>query len=672
MRYTLRLLTLDQLGRAAALICALELERRSNPTLGEWPFEIGLWVGSAATPNRMGHAGDTSPGSKNTAYSRTVAFKNNPGKNASPIPLEECPWCSQKFTPDSFQFLPNERNPLDLRLTCTNPDCEFSSAQDSHLPMVAVDDSLYRRLPCFIIATVDKFAALPWVGETGSLFGKVQRHNKDGFYGPMEASTGAPIPGGALPPPDLIIQDELHLISGPLGTIAGIYETAIEALCLRKAGKGTVIRPKIVASTATVRRANRQIRALFGRAETAVFPSPGIQRTDSFFAQTIPVSEENPGRVYLGIAAQGRSMKVIFLRAALALLSSSKTLFEAHGGMGNEKNPADPYMTALGYFNSLRDLGGTRRIVEDEVHSQLQLYWKRKRIEPEDNLFTSRYIKRELTELTSRVPTNQVAIAKQKLAASFIEPNKAKIVDVALATNMISVGLDIVRLGLMVVFGQPKTSSEYIQATSRVGRDKNRPGLVVTLMNMHRPRDRSHYERFGIYHQTFYRSVEASSVTPFAPRALDRGLAAALVGLARHAITPMESGRGAQEVGNHLVEIRGLLEVFRDRVLRHDTEKSPEDLKALANLVFERTEKILSQWNGIASTKLAGGIGLKYQALEKPAAAAPLLHDFLDPKLASLTAPERAFCANRSMRDVEPSVNIHLDGGTVDTNSRAH
>lgn len=672
MRYTLRLLTLDQLGRAAALVCALELERRQNPTLGDWPFEIGLWVGSAATPNRMGHSGDTSPGRESTAYARTVAYKNNPGRKASPIPLEECPWCSHKFTPDSFQFLPNERTPLDLRLTCTNPDCEFSSAQDSHLPMVAVDDSLYRRLPCFIIATVDKFAALPWVGETGALFGKVQRHNSEGFYGPMDATMGTPVPGGCLPPPDLIIQDELHLISGPLGTIAGIYETAIEALCLHKGANGTMIRPKIVASTATVRRANRQIRALFGRAETAVFPSPGINRTDSFFAQTIPVSEENPGRVYLGLAAQGRSMKVIFLRSGLALLSASKKLFETEGGMANDRNPVDPYMTVLGYFNSLRDLGGTRRIVEDEVHSQLQLYWKRRRIEPEDNLFTSRYIRRELTELTSRVPTDQVAIAKQKLAAAFVESNKANIVDVALATNMISVGLDIVRLGLMVVFGQPKTSSEYIQATSRVGRDKNKPGLVLTLMNMHRPRDRSHYERFGIYHQTFYRSVEASSVTPFAPRALDRGLAAAVVGLVRHAITQMETGRGAQEVEKHMVEIRAFLEVFRERVLRHDTEKAPEDLQVLANLVFERAEKILSQWTGIARDKIAGGIGLKYQVLEKPTEAAPLLHNFLDPKLVSLTARERAFCANRSMRDVEPSVNIHLDGGTVDTNSRAH
>jgi hypothetical protein len=672
MRYTLRLLTLDQLGRAAALICALELERRSNPALGQWPFEIGLWVGSAATPNRMGHSGDTSPGRDNTAYTRTGHYKNNPARNASPIPLEECPWCAQRFTPDSFQFFPNERAPLDLRLTCINPHCEFSSAQDSHLPLVAVDDSLYRRLPCFIIATVDKFAALPWVGETGALFGKVQRHNSDGFYGPMEATTGTPIPGGCLPPPDLIIQDELHLISGPLGTIAGIYETAIEALCLRKGQNGTEVRPKIVASTATVRRANRQIRALFGRPETAVFPSPGINRTDSFFAQTIPVSEKQPGRVYLGLAAQGRSMKVIFLRSALALLSASQKLFEREGGMANDKNPVDPYMTALGYFNSLRDLGGTRRIVEDEVHSQLQLNWKRQRLEPEDKLFTSRYIKRELTELTSRVPTDQVAIAKQKLSATFIECNKANIVDVALATNMISVGLDIVRLGLMMVFGQPKTSSEYIQATSRVGRDKNRPGLVLTLMNMHRPRDRSHYERFGIYHKTFYRSVEASSVTPFAPRALDRGLAAAVVGLVRHSITQMEPGRGAQQVDKHLVQIRDLLSVFRERVLRHDTEKAPADLEMLANIVFERAEMILSQWNGIAKSKEDSGISLKYQLLEKPAEAAPLLRNFLDPKLVNLTARERAFCANRSMRDVEPSVNIHLENGTADTNSRAH
>ena len=176
-------------------------------------------------------------------------------------------------------------------------------------------------------------------------------------------------------------------------------------------------------------------------------------------------------------------------------------------------------MTLLGYFNSLRELGGTRRIIEDEVRTRLADYGMRRRLDPQDSLFADRQIAFEVLELTSRVSTSKVAEAKRRLALSMADDER---VDVALATNMISVGLDIIRLGLMVVLGQPKTSAEYIQATSRVGRDLPRPGLVVTLLNIHKPRDRSHYERFTAYHTSFYRNVEATSVTPFSPRAMDR------------------------------------------------------------------------------------------------------------------------------------------------------
>lgn len=668
MRYTLRLLTLDQLGRAAALICALELERdNAKERLGTWPFEIGLWVGSAATPNRMGRPGDKTPGSQQSAYARTVAYKNQPDRRPSPVPISDCPWCGTGFTPDSFQFTPNDRSPEDLRLACVNPECEFSSANDRFLPVVAVDEPLYRRLPCFLIATVDKFAALPWVAETGGLFGRVQRHDTSGFYGPSTPNTGQLLPGGHLPPPDLIIQDELHLISGPLGTIAGVYETAIEALCDRSlTDRGPAFLPKIVASTATVRRANRQIRALFGRAETSIFPAPGVERSDSFFAQTVPVTEQDPGRLYLGVAAQGRSMKVLFLRVALALMSSAARQFE-HAGRSAD-NPADPYLTLLSYFNSLRELGGTRRIVEDEVHSQLRIYWKRRRVEPEDTLFAGRQISRNVTELTSRESTNAVSKAKMQLGTPFTEAAADSRVDVALATNMISVGLDITRLGLMVVFGQPKTSSEYIQATSRVGRDKNRPGLVVTLMNMHRPRDRSHYERFGIYHRTFYRSVEATSVTPFAPRALDRALAAATVGLLRHGIPELEPSRGAQLLPAQIARARTLIETFRDRVRNHDVERDPEDVASMADHVFERADKLISQWAEVAAQRQSGGTGLKYQPFEPPSDADQLLRGFLDPQVPLLSASERAFCANRSMRDIEGAVNLHPTNELRDTN----
>lgn len=411
MRYTLRLLTLDQLGRAAALICALELEREKDKArLGQWPFEIGLWVGQAATPNRLGARGERDPDCI-TAYCKTNRFRRNEN-NPSPIPIEQCPWCGTKFTQHSFRLTPNEVRPLDLRVHCASEECEFHG--DRQLPILAVDEPIYRRLPCFLIATVDKFAALPWTGHVGALFGKVDRFDQDGFYGPCDMGKGSAIPGGPLPPPELIIQDELHLISGPLGTIAGLYETAIDSLSTQQVGDHAV-RPKIVASTATVRRADRQIRALFDRRQVQVFPPPGPNRRDSFFAFT-QTPEENPARLYLGIAAQGRSLKVVLLRTALALLSAGQHLWNGAGGKLARPNPADPYMTLLGYFNSLRELGGSRRIIEDEVRTRVSEYGQRRRLEPADRLFADRHIDFEVLELTSRVSTNQVAEAKRRLA----------------------------------------------------------------------------------------------------------------------------------------------------------------------------------------------------------------------------------------------------------------
>lgn len=668
MRYTLRLLTLDQLGRAAALMCALEIERaEADSLLGDWPFEIGLWVGSAATPNRMGFAGDKSAGADKTAYTKTMRFKGKSDRYAAPIPIESCPWCGTKFTSDSWELHPiGSGNPIDLRVACSDEQCLFSAAHNRTLPIVGVDEPIYRRLPCFLIATVDKFAALPWTGRVGCLFGHVQRWDKDGFYGPCDPNKGQMLPTRGLLPPDLIIQDELHLISGPLGTIAGIYEIAIEQLCSRPLPNGEVRRPKIVASTATVRRADRQIRALFGRAQTAIFPPPGPNRDDSFFARTTPVTSDAPGRFYLGIAAQGRSMKVILLRAALALLSGAQTIYQRNGGRVLD-NPADPYMTLLSYFNSLRELGGSRRIVEDEIKSRLELYWKRRRIEPEDHLFSSRYILHTPLELTSRVETDDVAAAKQRLAADFATDAR---VDVALATNMISVGLDIVRLGLMLVFGQPKTSSEYIQATSRVGRQKNKPGLIVTLLNIHRPRDRSHYERFAVYHETFYRSVEATSVTPFSPRALDRALAAALVGLCRHEIGKLTPSNGAAVVQTHHTALLELTKHFGRRALEHDVEKSTNGEGAeLEAHVNHRAEALLADWVKIVLGKLNEGVGLNYQKYEDTVSQSALIRDFMDPELEDLPPVFRRFRANRSMRDVEPPVDIFPKSSQVGTNS---
>jgi len=655
MRYTLRLLTLDQLGRAATLICAMELERYSDPEkLGPWPFEIGLWVGRAATPNRMGRKGDNDP---HSARLKTIAFQND-DRRPAPIPLENCPWCGTKFKKTSFSLWRNGRlnsdEPDELRVVCANRDCEFT--RNRPLPIQAVDEPIYRRLPCFMIATVDKFAAMPWTGQVGAFFGRVDRHDQNGFYGPCDTGIGRPL-AAPLPPPDLIIQDELHLISGPMGTMVGLYESALDALCTREVG-GKLVGPKIVASTATVRRAEKQILSLFNRRVVDVFPPPGPNRRDSFFAETHTREETNP-RLYLGIAAQGRSLKVVMLRTYLALMSAAQKAYEADGGKRNPNNAADPYLSLLGYFNSLRELGGSRRIVEDEVTSKLTEYSGRKRVNQSDGTFADRTIAFEVVELTSRESTNKVADAKRRLAIRFHENEH---VDVAIATNMISVGLDIIRLGLMVVLGQPKTCAEYIQATSRVGRDPTRPGLVVTLLNVHRPRDRSHYERFEVFHRAFYRSVEATSVTPFSPRALDRGLAGTLVALARQKGEGMTPPKGASEILTRRQSLEWVANALAERASQAaaHVQNEPESKEALRLRVRQRANDLLDSWERIAHDYQQNGVALQYNRSEAGGAVQPLLRDMLDPDLANLPRVHWNFRASRSMRDVEPSVNVQM------------
>lgn len=648
MRYTLRLLTLDQLGRAATLICAMELMRQDDvEKLGMWPFEIGLWVGRSATPNRMGCKDDKD---QHSARTRTISFQNDSGRKPSPVPLENCPWCGWKFTKDSFKLLPNANEPTDLRVMCISRKCAFHvRVQPRGVPILAVDDPIYRRLPAFIIATVDKFASLPWVGQSAGLFGRVDRYDTEGFYGPSSPGVGRALLGPLLPP-DLIIQDELHLISGPLGTMVGLYETAIDALASQSVG-GDGPRPKIVASTATVRRAERQIRGLFGRTAIEVFPPPGPDRRDSFFAVSVSADKRNP-RTYLGIAAPGRNLKVVFLRTVLAVMAAAQKAWADNGGAKNPDNPADPYMTVLAYFNALRELGGSRRIVEDEVASRLSDYAKRRRrVGETSSLFANRSRVTEPCELTSRVSTNEVADTKRRLALSFHDKDH---VDIALATNMISVGLDITRLGLMVVLGQPKTASEYIQATSRVGRDDNRPGLVVTLLNVYRPRDRSHYERFAAWHESFYRSVEATSVTPFSPRAIDRGIAAVTVALARLGHPGMTAPRGAFNINQHRTSLDFVADVISRRAEGHDAQLDRVEAEALRKKVKDRVSGLLDAWANIATKKG----DLQYQ--REVGIAPPLLFDPLDPELAKQSAEARQFKAGRSLRDVEPAVNLWL------------
>ncbi len=651
MRYTLRLLTLDQLARAAGVVCALELMRidpknldeKGRRLLGDWPIEIGLWIGSDASPNKLGGKGKSD---ETTAVGRVRRYRDGRDKRA-PAPLKACPWCGTEFTPSSFACTPNNHVPTNLEIRCANTNCDFS--RNRPLPILTVDEPIYRRLPAFLIATVDKFAALPWVAETGAFFGHVDRFKEGlGFYGAAEPGEGQPLGNGwALDPPDLIIQDELHLIAGPLGTIAGLYEAAIDQLASRGVGENRV-RPKIVASTATVRRASEQIEALFNRGNTSIFPPPGVDRVDSFFARTVS-SSKDPARLYLGIAAQGRGPKLVFLRSLTTLVAAAQAAFDANMP-ANEKdrNPADPYMTALCYFNALRELGGARRIVEDEVRDRAARYGaQRRRVHPTDNPFADRKIKEPL-ELTSRVSTDEVAKAKQRLEAIF--GRSVEVVDVALATNMISVGLDITRLGLMVVQGQPKTAAEYIQATSRVGRDHSRPGLVVAVLNLHKPRDRMHFEQFGQFHKTFYRAVEATSVTPWAARALDRALAAVVVAAVRHLDGIMTPESAVNELKNN-IDIR--TEV-RDTIIARAPERMIAGGRASLSALID---DILDAWVTTADEQSAGGNSFAYSKKKSPHR---LLHMPLEPEIGNLPEPHRRFVAGRSMRDVELNVAIKV------------
>ena len=357
----------------------------------------------------------------------------------------------------------------------------------------------------------------------------------------------------------------------------------------------------------------------------------------------------------MGIAAQGRNPKEAMRRVLLTLMGAAERAWRDAGGPRNRDNPADPYLTVLGYFNSLRELGGARRILEEEVQNTLKRYGDRKRLGEAQGLFRDRTSFSDVVELTSRVSTDQVAEARRRLQTTFHDRKRR--VDCAIATNMISVGLDIQRLGLMLVYGQPKTNSEYIQATSRVGRDDNRPGLVVMLYNVHRPRDRSHYERFRHYHETFYRSVEVASVTPFAARALDRGFPGALVTLARHARPAMTPPVGVEEIESERVDLeRLLLEVFRARVneqpLQDDDERA-ERLRSVQN----RTGDLLDSWRAILDDYRADGVTMQCQKHEVRTRK-PLLREMLDTDFES--AHHRKFRVNRSLRDVEPQVNLFV------------
>ena len=575
MRYTLRLLTIQQFERAAALICACESIRRGDASLASGPaISLGLWVGGDGTPNTRRQA----------ELSLKKVRAGIELEKGNPVQLRSCPWCGEALDGRNYFLNPDKSQ---LVVACRRSSCPFAKG----IPVYVVDDDVYDHHPTLIIATADKFAGIAWREQAHKLF------NLD-------------LPN--TPPPDLIIQDELHLISGPLGTLAGLYEAAIE---IAASAAGPI--PKIVASTATIRRASDQTLALFAR-RVRQFPPPATDARDSFFAVEAPRADKGT-RLYGGVTSPGTSQTTLLVRAYARLLQSGLDV-------PGEDEARDPYWTLVGYFNSLRVLGGARMQVHNDVEDRL------KQIAAQEQ--TPRDID-QVIELTSREPSSEIPGHLLQLGVPY---PRADALDVVLATNMISVGVDIDRLGLMVVMGQPQGTSEYIQATSRVGRKF--PGLVVVLLNSARSRDRSHYEAFVGYHGALYRQVESTSVTPFSPRARDRALHAVVVALARIMIPGLRANDRAADIGRYLPELAAL----RLQLLERVGVVSPVDVEAVAAQI----DAIVERW----TERAASVPRLKYWDDKKPAEA--LLNDAGSP------GDEEAFPTLWSLRDVDRASNLFL------------
>ncbi|KIF75152.1 helicase [Streptomyces sp. 150FB] len=545
-RYTLSLLTTQQFQRTATAICALEYIRKGEDgplphDLGEEPISIGLWVGKETTPNKISAAQDELD---------VLMQMNEPDDR---FLLERCPWCGTEIVPERHgqtQDFGIRADGVTTSFFCPRNTCVFHE----RLPVSVVDEQIYKAPPTFVLGTVDKFARLAWEPEAGNLFGKNGKRA-----------------------PSLVIQDELHLLAGPLGTTVGLYESAILELC---AWHGTV--PKVIASTATIRRSQDQIRSLYGR-PTQLFPPPGIKAGHSYFASP---DEDKPGRLYVGVMAQGHTASTSTVHVGAAALQAPKEICD-------DDAYRDAYWTVVAYHNSLRELGRTVTIARDDIPARLAHLTKddtRRRELGDDSV----------VELTSNIPRAAQPRLLERLGKHFKERGS---VSFLATTNMLSVGVDVPRLGLMLMNGQPKTTSEYIQATSRVGR-RHVPGLVVTLFRSTKPRDRSHYESFGVYHRSLYRHVEPTSVTPWSMPSRKRALHAVLVILVRHGI-----GLNAENKAGDILDHEDGVARIRDLIVDHVQRADPEESDAAT----EQLDQLIEEWRQEAEIAHGEGSRLFYQ-----------------------------------------------------------
>ncbi len=678
MRYTLRLLTSQQFIRATTLMCAAELVRREDPTRwGLAPFRIGLWVGSSVSPKRYSEASeqvkDVRESEGNSAYGLSV------------LQLDHCPWCGAPINPKADVEADDVEKRIRVYCGDRRSGCPFAAGGEAveGLPVLTVDDEIYRHPPTFLLATVDKFARLAREGEAASLFGYVSRkcprhgykhadseanvcgadrHNESTKNGRSYPPTQV-LPVGRLRPPDLIIQDELHLISGALGTAVGLFEGAIDVLSSWELGAEAYakpVKPLVIASTATVRRAGEQVQRLYAR-DVEVFPPQVLSVSDTFFSKEVPLDEE-PGRQYLGACLHGARLTLAEIRLSEILLLAGQKVFDEHGAA------AEPYMTLVDYFSATRELAGMRRYLEDDVTTRVS--------SPDKSTgYSRRRTPLRLGELTSRVSSSEIGRTLTHLASPFDGaldttagraeiavklraggklPDRELPFDVVLATSMLQVGVDVPRLGLMLIVGQPKNTAEYIQASSRVGRTASKPGLVVTLANRSRPRDMAHYEQFGYYHDTFYANVEALSVTPFSEASLERGLTGLIVSAARvldagraasESLSP-DSTAGAGQIAHRRASVDELVDRFVARVAQAGDD-------AAAKLAKSKLVLRLDEWTERAD--LNGG-GLTYVRKTLPKQhVVPLL---ASPEDSLGEDGDRLFRVANSMREVQPEIDL--------------
>lgn len=567
MRYTLRLLTAQQYERASSMICACEQIRKSHTDLfGDNTISIGLWVGAATTPNKMKDA--------------VKAYEDlyNKRSDENPFVILKCPWCGAQMglvkMKNGDRRLPGYSKRIEknrqktFKFVCSNTanHCDFSSEKNP-LPLHVVDDVIYEVKPTLLLGTVDKFAMLPFRPAAQGLFGYYE--------------------GEKVTSPDLIIQDELHLISGPLGSMVGHYETLINELCTQRTKDGE-LHPKIIASTATISRAKEQCHALYGCGKDNVFqfPPAGINAGNSFFAKE---DKNQNGRLYVGVLATGSSSD-----ATTAIRLYSSLLYGAKELKVEKESDRDPYWTNMGYYNSIRELGQARTWIRADIDQHLDVIYKRRFYDKiygkEEYRKKRRYIWRD-EELTSRISDDKVTASLANLNIRY-DGNEKTVdgeypIDICLATNMISVGLDVSRLGLMTVSGQPKTTSEYIQATSRVGRNaKDAPGIVFTLYRPGRPRDKSHYEHFKEYHSRLYCSVEPTSVTPFSAPVRERALHAIMIGIIRlennSSYNDARPAIPSQQMLNHVENI------IRNRIKNIDSDE--------LDAALDRMQWVIAHW----------------------------------------------------------------------------